>query len=196
MHYSYRLFIVIVYALALGCARSAPQWQLENVEGHLPDLAFKLTSDAGNTVTEKDFAGKVVLLYFGYTHCPDVCPLTLARLHSALEHLGTAADRVHILFVSVDPARDMPQTLHAYVSAFDSHITGLTGSAASIESLAKRYRAAFNREAAKSDGGYDVSHSSGVYIFDKSAKARLLAAPTAPVDAIAHDLEILVAEGS
>lgn len=197
MRNSYRYFFVFACVLvAIGCARSVPEWQLEDVEGHLPDLAFKLTSDAGNTVTERDFSGKVVLLYFGYTHCPDICPLTLARLHSALQHLGTAADGVRVLFVSVDPTRDLPQTLHTYVSAFGSQITGLTGSPASIESLAKAYRAAINREAAKVDGDYEVSHSSGIYIFDKSAKARLLATPTSSVDAIVHDLDILVSEKS
>ena len=103
---------------------------------------------------------------------------------------------MHVLFVSVDPARDTPQALHAYVSVFDPRITGLTGSPAAIESLAKRYRAVFNRETAKSGGDYDVSHSSGIYVFDTSGKARLLATPDASIDAIVHDLRILASEDS
>lgn len=192
-----RLCVITVFmSLLVACGRSAPQWQLDDVEGHLPDLTFKLTSDAGDTVTEKDFAGKVVLLYFGYTHCPDVCPLTLARVHTALQKIGTLADHVDVLFVSVDPARDTPQALHTYVGVFDSRITGLTGSPAAVELLAKRYRAVFNREAATSGGDYDVSHSSGIYVFDRSRKARLLATPDASIDAIVHDVRILASEHS
>lgn len=196
MFRSRRCIVAAFMSLLVACAQSAPQWQLEDVEGHLPDLAFKLTSDASETVTEKDFAGKVVLLYFGYTHCPDVCPLTLGRVHTALQRLGAHADHVHVLFVSVDPARDTPQALHTYVSVFDSRITGLTGSPSAIESLAKRYRAVFDRKTGKSGGNYDVSHSSGIYVFDTGDKARLLATPDASIDAMVHDLRILASENS
>jgi protein SCO1 len=195
MRRPFSVSVVLVGVLALAaCASPHPTWQLDDVAGHLPDLAFQLTSDDGNKVTEKDFAGKVDLLYFGYTHCPDVCPLTLAHLHVALQRLGDAADEVHVLFVSVDPARDTPEALHEYVGAFDPRITGLTGTPQQIEALAKRYRAAFNRETAKGDGSYDVSHSSGIYVFDRTGKARLLATSATSVDAIAHDLGILVGE--
>ena len=84
-----RLAALVCTVAASACVDSRPPWHLDSVEGHLPDLAFHLTSDDGTNVTEKDFAGKVDLLYFGYTHCPDVCPLTLARLHAALERLGS-----------------------------------------------------------------------------------------------------------
>jgi protein SCO1/2 len=195
MRTSASLLTVLICALGVaGCAAPHPPWQLDDVDGHLPDLAFRLTSDTGETVTEKNFAGKIDLLYFGYTHCPDVCPLTLAHLHVAMQRLGAAADDVQILFVSVDPARDTPGVLHEYVRAFDPHITGLTGPPDDIEALAKRYRAAFDREAPKSDGNYEVSHSSGVYIFDRGGKARLLATSGSSVDALTHDIGQLVRE--
>jgi protein SCO1/2 len=180
-------------ALALAaCAGPVTHWQLDDVSGHLPNLAFQLTSDRGNTVTAADFRNKVVLLYFGYTHCPDVCPLTLTHLHVVLQRLGAEADAVQVLFVSVDPARDTPTLLHQYVAAFDPRVTGLTGAPIQIESLAKRYRVAFNREAARPDGSYDVSHSSGIYIFDRNGRAHLLATSADSVDAIVHDLRALL----
>ena len=188
------MMLIALTILLVGCARAVPAWRLDDVEGHLPDLAFRLTSDAGDEVTEKAYAGDVVLLFFGYTHCPDVCPLTLARLHGGLEKLGRAGNQVHVLFVSVDPTRDTPQALHRYLSVFDSRITGLTGSPTAIESLAKRYRAAFSRETATSASDYEVSHSSGIYVFDEKGKARLLATPTSSIDAIVHDVRILISE--
>lgn len=189
-----RLVALISIVAVSACVDSHPPWHLNAVEGHLPDLAFNLTSDDGKNVTEKDFAGKIDLLYFGYTHCPDVCPLTLAQLHAALLRLGPSADDVRVLFVSVDPERDTPSVLHKYVQAFDPRVTGLTGTPAEIEALAKRYRAAFDRASPKSDGNYEVSHSSGIYVFDRRGKARLLATSGESVDAIAHDLRLLARE--
>lgn len=189
------LFVPCLFALALGaCGNSQPQWKLSDVRGHLPNLSFNLTDDNGKSVSASDFKGKVVLLYFGYTHCPDVCPLTLTHLHVVMQHLGAEADRAHILFVSVDPARDTPAVLHQYVHAFDSHVTGLTGTPQQIEQLAKRYRVAYNKEAVKPDGSYDVSHSSGIYIFDTQGRARLLATSADSIDAIGHDLRELLNE--
>lgn len=184
--------------LAMGvllgaCHRNEPQpWQLPNIAGHMPDLSFHLTDDHGNAVTAADYRGKVTLLYFGYTHCPDVCPLTLAHLHVVMQKLGKLSDGVRILFVSVDPARDTPAVLHDYVSAFDPHAVGLTGSPADIEALSKRYRAAFSREPGKTGSGYEVSHSSGIYIFDRSGKVMLLATPADGQDKLVHDLRLLL----
>jgi protein SCO1/2 len=177
-----------------ACQREAqPAWRLNDVAGHLPDLAFKLTDDNGKAVTAADYRGKVTIMYFGYTHCPDVCPLTLTQLHVVLDRLGAPADQVRILFVSVDPARDTPAVMHAYVNAFDKRAVGLVGSQADVEALAKRYRSAFTREPDRGDGNYDVSHSSAIYLFDGKGKARLLATPSASQDDIVHDLHLLTA---
>lgn len=186
----------LVALVLSACAGPAVNWQLNDISGHLPDLSFQLTSDRGSTVTAADFRGKVNLLYFGYTHCPDVCPLTLTHLHVVLQRLGVEADGAHVLFVSVDPARDTPSLLHQYVAAFDPRVTGLTGTQAQIAALAKRYRVAFNRDAANPDGSYDVSHSSGIYVFDREGRARLLATSADSIDAIVHDLRILLAASS
>ncbi len=190
------LLLLLLVVLLGGCQRSEPlPLRLTNISGHMPDLDFKLTDDQGKAVTGADYRGKVVLLYFGYTHCPDVCPLTLAQLHVVMQRLGPLADDVRILFVSVDPSRDTPKVLHAYVHAFDSHAIGLTGTAGATEALSKRYRSAFTREPASADGNYEVSHSSAIYVFDRNGKARVLATPSASHDDLVHDLHLLLDHG-
>lgn len=198
------LFLPLLLALAVfagaalsACHREQPlPWRLTDVSGHMPDLAFALTDDHGKPVTAADYRGKVVLLYFGYTHCPDVCPLTLAHLHGVLQRLGAKADGARILFVSVDPARDTPAVLHAYVNAFDPRAVGLTGPASAIEALSKRYRSAFTREPGTADDRYEVSHSSAIYLFDRDGNARLLATPAAGQDDLVHDLSLLLDTGA
>lgn len=189
------LGVALSLALA-GCGKRPETWMLDNVEGHLPDLQFALTNDLGKPETADDLKGKITVIYFGYTHCPDICPQTMANLTQALAKLGNDAKDVRIAFVSVDPVRDSPEALHAYVDAFDaSHTIGLTGSSADIEAMAKRYRVAYQADAPATDGGYEVAHSSGIYIFDREGKARLLANGTDTVDALAHDLRQLVQPG-
>lgn len=185
------LFLATLAALLAACA-AKPAWQLNDVRGHLPDLQFNLTSDTGESVTAADFRGKYVLMYFGYTHCPDVCPLTLVHLHLVMQKLGKDADKVRILFVSVDPARDTPAVLHQYVSAFDPRITGLTGTPDQIAAMAKRYRSSFNIDARQAGGNYTVSHGSIIYIVDKQGRARLLGTSADAVDAITHDMKLLM----
>lgn len=197
----YRAFLpallLVVGVLLAGCQHDEPlPFRLTNISGHMPDLDFKLTDDHGKAVTGADYRGKVVLLYFGYTHCPDVCPLTLAQLHVVMQRLGPLADGARILFVSVDPARDTPAVMHAYVNAFDPRAVGLTGDARAIEALSKRYRSAFTREPGSADGSYEVSHSSAIYVFDRDGKARVLATPSGSRDDLVHDLHLLLDSGA
>jgi protein SCO1/2 len=117
----------------------------------------------------------------------------MAHLHVVMQHLGKLADGARILFVSVDPARDTPAVLHTYVNAFDSHATGLTGTPRAIEALVKRYRSAFTREPASKDGGYEVSHSSAIYVFDRDGNPRVLFTPADKQDDLVHDLHLLLA---
>ncbi|XUW90148.1 SCO family protein [Burkholderia sp. M6-3] len=180
-----------------GCTSRAEPWHLTNVTGHLPDLDFTLTGDDGRPVSSDSFKGRASLVYFGYTHCPDVCPETMGRLMQVLEKLGPDAQKVRILFITVDPARDTPQALHDYVGAFDSkHAEGLTGSDWQIESLAKRYRVAYQMEKRDPNGNYEVTHSSAVYVFDAQGRARLLATDHDTPDAIAQDLRRIVDQRS
>ncbi|MDE1183708.1 SCO family protein [Paraburkholderia sp.] len=182
-----------VVATLAGCTRHDAHWQLADVSGHLPDLDFALTDDLGKPVDGASFKGRASLVYFGYTHCPDVCPETMGRLMQVIGKLGPDASKVRILFITVDPARDTPKALHDYVGAFDpQHALGLTGSDAQIESLAKRYRIAYQMEKRDARGDYEVTHSSAVYVFDAQGHARLLATDHDSPDTIAHDLRRVI----
>lgn len=180
-----------------ACTRDDGQWKLTNVSGHLPDLGFSLQADNGQAASGASFAGKTTLVFFGYTHCPDVCPETMARLMQVLEQLGDDARDVRILFISVDPHRDTPQTLHTYVQAFDpQHVVGLSGSEKQIANLARRYRVAYQTEKPDGNGHYEVTHSSAIYVFDRTGRARLLATASDSADMIADDLKRLIEQTS
>ncbi len=158
----------------------------------MPPLKFTLVDDTGEPVTAANFAGKVVLLYFGYTHCPDVCPTTLADLAQSLQRLGSSANRVRVLFVSVDPKRDTPSVLKNYASAFAPQVVGLTGDEDELQAITKRYRVAYRLGKPDAQGNYVVYHSSAVFIFDALGRVRLLAGYADGSRAIAHDLKQLL----
>ena len=150
-------------------------WTLYDVKGHLPDLKFSLPGAGGKTVSSDDLKGKTVLLFFGYASCPDICPTTMAQLTAVLQNLGDKARDVRIVFVSVDPHRDTPDILQAYVDAFNKNAMGVTGDEKQIADLARRYRVAYQIEKPKPGDDaeiYDVTHSRGVYIFDNKGRAR------------------------
>jgi len=191
------LLLLLAITVLGGCDRGEKlPFQLTDVSGHMPDLDFKLIDDHGKPVTGADYRGKVVVLYFGYTHCPDVCPLTLAQLHVVMQRLGPLADKARILFVSVDPTRDTPTVMRTYVNAFDPRAIGLTGDPRDIEALSKRYRSAYTREPSGKDGNYEVSHSSAIYVFDSKGAARVLSTPSDSQDNLVHDLHLLLDTGT
>lgn len=189
-----RVALGLLAAAALaGCSHDSAPWQLTDVTGHLPDLSFSLTADDGKPVTGATFKGMTSLVYFGYTHCPDVCPETMARLMQVLEKLGPDAQHVRILFITVDPARDTAKALHDYLGAFDAeHARGLTGTDSQIESMARKYRVAYQMEKRDPNGDYEVTHSSAVYVFDSNGHARLLATDRDAPDVIAHDVRRVI----
>ena len=187
------LLAAAMLALA-ACSSSKLEWQTNNVTGHLPDLHFDMTGDNGQPMTADALKGKVVMMFFGYTHCPDVCPLSLTHLHVVMQRLGKLADQVRIVFVSVDPKRDTPEILHGYVRAFDKHAVGLTGSIKQVRKLTKAYRVVFNSDPPDSHGNYEVSHSSAVFIFDRQGRARLISGSADNMSAIEHDVKQLIDE--
>jgi protein SCO1 len=188
-----------VAALA-GCGNDA-KWHAINVTGSLPPLSFTMTRvEDGKSVTQVDYRRKVVLLYFGYTNCPDVCPQTLANIDDILTRLGPAAGDVRVLFVTVDPNRDTAPVLAAYAKNFGPRIVGLRGTLDQLAALARRYRVVYSVTPATTGHPYEVSHSSAIYVFDASGAARLimasLATATPDLAGNAADLRRLVAEGS
>ena len=175
----------LLFALLLaGCSRSG--WHMTDISGAMPRLNFHLSQD-GRPVTGADFRGKVVALYFGYTHCPDVCPETLANLTEMLRQV--ASPNVLVLFVTVDPGRDTAQVLDEYTHAFSPQITGLRGSANELAAMARAYRVAYS---VKKGPPYEVMHSNAVFFFDKTGKSRLVTTDTSDPAGMAADVKRLL----
>lgn len=169
--------------------------QIHPVRGFMPDLKFTLQAADNKTLTEQDMRGKVVLLFFGYANCPDICPTSMAQLAEVMEQLGADAPQVRILFVSVDPHRDNPDMLQKYVENFDDqYAIGLTGTEKEIANLARRYRVAYQLEKPKPEypNYYEVSHSRGVYFFDAKGKARYLASDSEEVEALVEKVRAIL----
>lgn len=192
---SLALAALAVATLTLAACSQKVHYALNNVSGLLPPLQFQLTDDNGAPVSAQSYRGDVVMLYFGYTHCPDECPTTLATLAQALRGLGPAASKVRVLFVSVDPQRDTSPVLKRYAAYFAPQVIGLTGPDTALNTLAHRYRIAFHRDAPDAYGNYAVEHSSAVFIFDQHGRARLLADSTDGAAAIGSDLRKLLSQG-
>ena len=130
---------------------------------------FKLVDQNKRTVTDQDFKGKPFLVFFGFTHCPDICPTTLLDVSQVLASLGNDADRVGALFVTVDPERDTPATLKEYLSSFDPRLVGLTGDAKDIAAMEKAYRI-YSKKVPLEGGGYTMDHTALVYLMDKEGR--------------------------
>ena len=184
--------VVACVAIVAGCSGRRADWLLTELTGHLPDLQFTLQSADNAALTAADFRGDVTLVFFGYAHCPDICPTTMARLGQVVGRLGPDAQRVRILFVSVDPRRDTPAMLRDYARAFSPQAIGATGTPAQIESLAKRYRVAYQADPPDANGDYEVMHGKAIYVFDGAGRARLMITDRDSPDAIVHDLKELV----
>jgi protein SCO1 len=147
----------------------------EDVSGSLPGLRFRMRrADTAALASEADFRGSVVLLYFGYTWCPDICPTTLANLAAVLDRLGPLARGVRVLFVTVDPARDTLAALRRFTAPFGPEIVGLRPSPDMLAATARRYRVAYSVQPAVGGEPYAVSHAAGVYVFDGSGAARAI----------------------
>ena len=130
---------------------------------------FELTDQNGRTVTERDLKGRPFLVFFGFTHCPDICPTTLFEVSEIMRALGKDADRVGALFITVDPERDTPTVLKDYLSSFDPHLAGLTGEPAAVAAVAKAYLVYF-KKVPLDQGGYTMDHTAIVYLMDKDGR--------------------------
>lgn len=187
----HRIVIIMLCLLAAGCDEQ--RWQTKDVSGLLPKLHFRLSGLDGKSLTADELRGDHVLLFFGFTSCADVCPTTLKRLATLTDRLPEPQRRrTRVLFVSVDPARDDPERLAAYVQHFGEAFMAATGTQNQLREMARRYRTTFSYGEPDANGYYDVSHSSGVYVFDDKGEARLLFRPGDSLQAMRTDLAQLM----
>ena len=179
LHPAFRALAAAFVLFSMGAALSACNrdegWHATDITGVSPDLELAMTrAEDGRHVTAADYSGKVTLLYFGYTFCPDICPTTLANVAEILKGLGGEASKVRVLFVTVDPGRDTAKILNQYTDAFAPQVDGLAGTADQLAALARRYRIAYSVKPNDDPSRYEVSHSPAIYVFGKQGKARLL----------------------
>ncbi len=170
------LFWLISAALALaGCNASGPSFKNADITGADYGKDFALTDHTGKKRTLADFRAKVVVVFFGYTRCPDVCPTTLAELRAVKEQLGEDGKKLQVLFVTVDPERDTPKLLANYVPAFDPSFLGLYGDPAATAKVAKDFKVFYQKVPGKTPESYTVDHTAGSYVFDAQGRLRLFA---------------------
>lgn len=192
-----RLFLTGVLALAAalaGCG-DKPAFQGVDVTGSAMGGEFTLTDHNGKPRALSDFRGKVVVIFFGYTHCPDACPTTMSELAGALKQLGDRAREVQVLFITVDPERDTPELLSKYVPAFNPSFIGLYGTQQQTRTVADLFKVFYQKAANGADEkNYSMDHTAGSYILDKTGKLRLFMNYGAGAAMFAHDLGMLLAE--
>jgi len=179
----------------VGCqpAPQPPVFQATDITGAAFARDFKLTDHNGQVRNLASFKGKVVAIFFGYTHCPDVCPTTLSDFATALQQLGPQAAQVQVLFVTLDPQRDTPELLKQFVPAFNPGFLGMSTDAESLKALAKEYKVVYQKTSVKGADDYLIDHSAGTYVYDPQGRLRLLVPYGSSPDAIAQDLKILLA---
>jgi len=163
-----------VFLLA-GCGASQPAFKNTDVTGSDCCHDFRLTDHHGKVRTLADFRGKVVVMFFGYTQCPDVCPTTMAEMKAAMQQLGADAKRVQVLFVTLDPERDTRELLANYVPAFDPSFLGLYGDLEATAKTAKEFRVYYQKQPGPTPDSYTLDHTAGSYVFDAQGRVRLFA---------------------
>ncbi len=184
------IFLALLFVVAACTPARGP---VTDITGAMPSLEFAMIrANDGKNVTAKDYRGRAVILYFGYTNCPDECPTTLSDLTSMLHRLGPLARDVRVLFVTVDPNRDTLPVLKSYVTAFAPQIDGLWGSSDAIARLARRYRVIYEVTPSSPGHAYEVMHSDSVFFFDPQGRVRYVATSVADASAIAADVRNLL----
>jgi protein SCO1 len=182
--------------LGLG-ASAAPAVAFQGVDvtganfGHtlsLPDIA-------GQTRTLTDFKGKVTVVFFGYTQCPDVCPTTMVELAQVKKSLGADADKLQAVFITIDPERDTPAILKAYMASFDPSFVALRGTLEQTQAAAKEFKVFFAKVPGRSEGSYTMDHTAGAYVLDTKGNLRVFERYGGGVAALTSDVKVLIAQG-
>jgi len=186
--------VMAAFTLA-GCqpAPPPPSFLATDITGAAFARDFRLTDHNGQVRTLADFKGKAVAVFFGYIHCPDVCPTTLSDFAAALKLLGPLAERVQVIFVTVDPQRDTPDLLKQFVPAFNPEFLGMVADPETLKQLAKEYKVVYQKTSVKAADDYLIDHSAGTYVYDPQGNLRLHMSYGSSPDAIAQDLKTLLA---
>jgi protein SCO1 len=185
------LVIALVATLA-ACSPGGPEFKASDITGSSFGRDFELQDPQGKVRRLADFKGKAVVVFFGYTQCPDVCPTTLAALAEAMKGLGADAERVQVLFVTVDPERDTPALLAQYVPAFDARFLGLRGDADATARTASEFKIIYQKVPGGTPGNYTMDHSAGTYVYDPQGRLRLYVSNGQGPEVFVHDLRELL----
>ncbi|GAB2901594.1 SCO family protein [Uliginosibacterium flavum] len=188
------LLLICLAGLSLAACEPKPGFNTTDVSGADFGPGLHLPDHNGQLRTLADFRGKAVAVFFGYTNCPDVCPTSLAMLLDVQRQLGPDADRVQVLFVTVDPQRDTAERLKMYMNAFDPRFLGLVGTEAEVAILAKEFKVFYEKHGDIASGRYSVDHTAGCYIFDPQGRPRLFARHGETASRVAADIKLLLAE--
>jgi protein SCO1/2 len=190
----YLAVALLAALLAAACGKSeAPQFQLTDVTGAGFGKTLELTDHNGKRRTLADFKGKVVVLFFGFTHCPDACPTTMMELATVAKQLGPDAERMQVLFVTVDPERDTSEVLRQYVPSFNPTFIGLSGTSDETARAAKEFKIYYQKQA-QPGGSYTMDHSAGTFVLDAQGRLRLFGAYGAGAVPLVHDIRLLMKE--
>jgi len=189
-----KLLTLLCLFLSLSACSQTTKLDFTNTDVTGLDYAndFSMPDFNGKMRHLSDFKGKVVVMFFGYTQCPDVCPTTMAELSTVMKQLGPKADQVQVLFVSLDPERDTPKILSEYVPNFDKRFLGLVGDQAATQKIAKDFKIFYEKVPGKTPGSYSLDHSAGSYVFDKEGHIRLFVRFNQGPEPITHDLNLLL----
>jgi protein SCO1/2 len=188
-----RHFLLILPLLLAGCRNKRPPFQNTDITGTNIGSDFTLTDCYGAQAKLANFQGKVIVLFFGYTSCPDICPTALGKFANLMQQPGMTAETVQVIFISLDPARDSPERLCEYTHWFHPSFIGLTGDSATINEIAAKFRVTSIKKEIGGEMGYVLDHSAGAYVFGIDGRIRLYLAENAKPEAITEDIRRLIA---
>jgi protein SCO1/2 len=182
-----------VAALVAACGQGTPAFKGSDITGTHLGKDLSMIDQDGRPRTLADYAGKVKVVFFGYTHCPDVCPTSLAELAQVMQALGSDASRVQVIMITVDPERDTPEVLKQYVQTFNPAFVGLTGTPEQVKQAATSFKVYYAKVMAKDGADYSMDHSAAFYLLDGSGEARVLAGNGTDGESLVHDIKALLA---
>jgi len=189
-----KFLLVLLACFLVACGHSQAPAKLYGADIGGADFVgdFELLDHHGAKRQMSDYQGKVVVLFFGYTHCPDVCPTAMADMAKMMKLLGNDANQVQVLFITLDPERDSQQVLAKYVPSFDERFVGLYGNTQQTAEVAKRYKVFFEKKDVAGKSGYTIDHSAGAFVFDKAGKVRIYFRNGQKPNEMASDLKQLL----